>query len=61
MITGASYADAAVLIIDSNEGIMEQTMRHGYLLSMVGIKDIICVLVNKMTLLITRRTSMTRS
>jgi bifunctional enzyme CysN/CysC/sulfate adenylyltransferase subunit 1 len=49
MITGASYADAAVLIIDSNEGIMEQTRRHGYLLSMVGIKDI-CVLVNKMDL-----------
>ena len=49
MITGASYADAAVLIIDSNEGIMEQTKRHGYLLSMVGIKDI-CVLINKMDL-----------
>ena len=49
MITGASYADAAVLIIDSNEGIMEQTMRHGYLLSMVGIKDI-CILINKMDL-----------
>ena len=49
MITGASYADAAVLIIDSNEGIMEQTMRHGYLLNMVGIKDI-CILINKMDL-----------
>ena len=49
MITGASYADAAVLIIDANEGIMEQTKRHAYLLSMVGIKDI-CVLINKMDL-----------
>jgi translation elongation factor TU len=49
MITGASYADAAVLIVDANEGIREQTRRHGYLLSMVGIKDI-CVLINKMDL-----------
>jgi sulfate adenylyltransferase subunit 1 len=49
MITGASYAEAAVLIIDANEGIMEQTKRHAYLLSMVGIKDI-CVLINKMDL-----------
>ena len=49
MITGASYAEAAVLIIDANEGIMEQTKRHAYLLSMVGIRDI-CVLINKMDL-----------
>jgi sulfate adenylyltransferase large subunit len=49
MITGASYAEAAVLIIDANEGIREQTKRHAYLLSMVGIKDI-CVLINKMDL-----------
>ena len=49
MITGASYAEAAVLIIDANEGIMEQTKRHAYLLSMVGIKDI-CILINKMDL-----------
>lgn len=49
MITGASYAEAAVLIIDANEGIMEQTKRHAYLLSMVGIKDV-CVLINKMDL-----------
>ena len=49
MITGASYAEAAVLIIDANEGIMEQTKRHAYLLSMVGIRDV-CVLVNKMDL-----------
>jgi translation elongation factor TU len=49
MITGASYADAAVLIVDANEGIREQTKRHGYLLGMVGIKDV-CVLINKMDL-----------
>ncbi|MBP8626158.1 MAG: GTP-binding protein [Syntrophorhabdales bacterium] len=49
MITGASYAEAAVLIIDANEGIREQTKRHAYLLGMVGIKDV-CVLINKMDL-----------
>ena len=49
MITGASYAEAAVLIIDAKEGIMEQTKRHAYLLSMVGIKEV-CVLINKMDL-----------
>jgi len=49
MITGASYAEAAVLIIDANEGMREQTKRHAYLLSMVGIRDI-CVVINKMDL-----------
>lgn len=49
MITGASYAETAVLIVDAQEGIREQTRRHGYLLSMVGIKDV-CVAVNKMDL-----------
>ncbi|MCX8110004.1 MAG: GTP-binding protein [Syntrophorhabdaceae bacterium] len=49
MITGASYAEAAVLIIDANEGIKEQTKRHAYILSMVGIREV-CVLVNKMDL-----------
>lgn len=49
MITGASYAEAGVLIIDAKEGIMEQTKRHAYLLNMVGIKDV-CVLINKMDL-----------
>ncbi len=49
MITGASYAEAAVLIIDANEGIQEQTKRHAYLLSLVGLKEF-CVVVNKMDL-----------
>jgi sulfate adenylyltransferase large subunit len=49
MITGASYAEAAVLIIDANEGIREQTKRHAYLLGMVGIRDV-CVVINKMDL-----------
>lgn len=47
MLTGASYAEAAVLIIDAAEGVMAQTRRHAWLLDMVGIRDI-CVVVNKM-------------
>jgi sulfate adenylyltransferase subunit 1 (EFTu-like GTPase family) len=46
MLTGASYAETAVLIIDITEGIREQTRRHAWLLNMVGIKDI-CVVLNK--------------
>src|SRR5438128_1220628 len=41
MITGAASADAAVLLIAANEGIQEQSRRHGYLLSLLGIKQII--------------------
>ncbi|WP_031335634.1 adenylyl-sulfate kinase [Rhodopseudomonas sp. B29] len=47
MITGASQADAAVLIIDALEGVRDQTRRHGYLLQLLGIKQI-AVVVNKM-------------
>ena len=47
MISGAANADAALLLIDAFEGIREQSKRHGYLLSFLGIKQII-VLVNKM-------------
>jgi bifunctional enzyme CysN/CysC len=49
MITGASSADAAILIIGANEGVREQSRRHAYLLSLLGIKQII-VVVNKMDL-----------
>src|SRR3984893_10198379 len=49
MITGASRADAAILVIAANEGVREQTRRHAYLLSMLGIKQLI-VVVNKMDL-----------
>src|SRR3979411_3261355 len=49
MITGASNADAAVLVIAANEGVREQSRRHGYLLSLLGIKQVI-VVVNKMDL-----------
>lgn len=49
MITGAASADAAVLLIAADEGVREQSRRHGYLLSMLGIKQVI-VAVNKMDL-----------
>src|SRR5438132_71853 len=49
MITGASRADAAVLVIAANEGVREQSRRHAYLLNLLGIKQLI-VVVNKMDL-----------
>lgn len=49
MITGASRANAAVLVIAANEGVKEQSRRHAYLLSMLGIKRLV-VVVNKMDL-----------
>lgn len=50
MITGASRAQAALLVIDAKEGVRENSKRHGYILSMLGIRQI-SVLVNKMDLL----------
>ncbi len=49
MVTGAARAEAALLVIDAREGIRENSRRHGYLLSMLGIRQI-AVLVNKMDL-----------
>src|SRR5437868_3546776 len=49
MITGASRADAAVLVIAANEGVREQSRRYAYLLSLLGVKQLI-VVVNKMDL-----------
>lgn len=49
MITGAASAEAALLLIDAHEGIQEQTRRHGYLLNLLGIRQL-AVLVNKMDL-----------
>ncbi|MHC4457016.1 MAG: sulfate adenylyltransferase subunit 1 [Planctomycetota bacterium] len=49
MITGASQAEAAVLIVDVNEGVKEQTKRHSYMLSMLGLNQVVVVL-NKMDL-----------
>ena len=47
MITGASQADAALLIVDAVEGVREQTRRHGYLLQLLGVHQI-AVVINKM-------------
>jgi bifunctional enzyme CysN/CysC len=49
MVTGASRAEAALLVIDAKEGVQENSRRHGYMMSMLGIKQI-AVLVNKMDL-----------
>ena len=49
MITGAASADAAVLLIAATEGVREQSRRHGYLLKLLGVKQVV-VAVNKMDL-----------
>lgn len=47
MITGAAASEAALLVIDAEEGVREQSRRHGYLLHLLGIRQV-AVLVNKM-------------
>jgi bifunctional enzyme CysN/CysC len=49
MVTGASRAEAALLVIDADEGVQENSRRHGYMLSMLGIKQV-AILINKMDL-----------
>ena len=49
MITGASTADLAVILIDARKGVLTQTRRHSYLVSLVGIRHIVLA-VNKMDL-----------
>ncbi|KNY28045.1 sulfate adenylyltransferase, large subunit [Pseudobacteroides cellulosolvens ATCC 35603 = DSM 2933] len=49
MVTGASRAEAALLVIDAKEGIKENSKRHGHIVSMLGIRQVV-VLVNKMDL-----------
>ena len=49
MVTGASTADLAVILIDARQGILTQTRRHSYLAHLIGIKHIV-VAVNKMDL-----------
>ncbi len=49
MITGAANAEAALLLIDAHEGVQENSRRHGYLLNLLGIRQI-AVLINKMDL-----------
>src|SRR6202165_5097783 len=47
MITGAAQADAAILIVDAAEGVRDQTRRHGYLLHLLGVRQVM-VVINKM-------------
>lgn len=49
MATGASTADLAIIMIDARKGVLTQTMRHSYILSLLGIKSIILA-INKMDL-----------
>lgn len=49
MVSGAAEADAAVLVIDAAEGVREQSRRHGYLLHLLGVRQV-AVVVNKMDL-----------
>jgi bifunctional enzyme CysN/CysC len=59
MITGAARAEAALLVIDAKEGIRENSKRHGYLLSLLGVRQIV-VLVNKMDLVAHDKTVFTQ-
>ncbi len=49
MVTGASTADVAILMVDARKGILTQTRRHSYLTSLIGIRHIV-VAINKMDL-----------
>ena len=49
MVSGAARADAALVVIDAHEGIRENSRRHGYILSFLGLTQL-SVLVNKMDL-----------
>ena len=47
MVTGASTAELAVLLIDASKGLLPQTRRHSHIVSLLGIRDVV-VIVNKM-------------
>lgn len=47
MISGAAQADAALLVVDAEEGLQEQTRRHAYLLHLLGLRQV-AVVINKM-------------
>jgi bifunctional enzyme CysN/CysC len=49
MVTGASTADVAVILIDARKGVLTQTRRHSYLVSLLGIRRVV-VAINKMDL-----------
>ncbi len=50
MVTGASTADLAILLVDARQGILTQTRRHAYLVSLVGIRHVVLA-INKMDLM----------
>jgi sulfate adenylyltransferase subunit 1 len=47
MVTGASNADLAIILIDARKGVIEQTIRHSYLVSLLALEHVV-VCVNKM-------------
>ncbi len=49
MVTGASTADVAVILIDARKGVLTQTRRHSYLVSLIGIRHVVLA-INKMDL-----------
>ncbi len=49
MVTGASTADLAVILVDARKGILTQTRRHSYLVSLMGIRDVVLA-INKLDL-----------
>ncbi|MEA1920609.1 MAG: GTP-binding protein, partial [Campylobacterota bacterium] len=49
MVTGASTADVAIILIDARKGILTQTRRHSFIVSLLGIEHVI-VAINKMDL-----------
>ena len=49
MVTGASTADAAIILIDARKGVLTQTRRHSYLVNLLGIRHVVLA-INKMDL-----------
>ena len=49
MVTGASTANLAIILIDARKGMLEQTKRHSFIVSLLGIKHVV-IAINKMDL-----------
>jgi len=49
MVSGAASADAAIMVVDAEEGVREQSRRHAYLLHLLGVRQV-AVVINKMDL-----------
>jgi bifunctional enzyme CysN/CysC len=60
MVTGASTADLAIILVDARHGVQTQTRRHSFLVSLIGIKRVV-VAINKMDLVGFRRRCTTAS